>query len=371
MTDPRRGHYSKWVGVVMGMILPGAAHYLSGSRRAGILWLLGLAVSGVVCIMLMIPPGMAFYVSAIAILLARALFWLIMLIHSYRPVPRIDLSDWLMVGTIGIIVTFSARPLLTTVIHPFRIPSGAMSPTVMGTRKVPLSPETPRGRSLRHWLMTGEASAEILAPEAGVFEGPAPLPGPDGSYQYQVGNTVVGLPRCSPPVVPTGTVVKKGDVLWAGAEIAGDHVLVEKLSYRFGSPQRGDIVVVDMKDITGSEIFYIRRVAAIPGETVSISPPHLLVNNEPVSQPQIFAEISSRTNGHAGFMLAPKGLTNAILDDVSKTITLGDDEYFLLGDRTISCTDSRFWGAAPRKSIVGRVARVYWPFNRVNALDDN
>ena len=115
-----------------------------------------------------------------------------------------------------------------------------------------------------------------------------------------------------------------------GRAILGDHILVDKASERAHAPQRGDVIVYKTDGLPGSRpgSHYIQRVAGIPGETVSVDPP-----------------VSS-------------------LNDPAYTVTLGPDEYFLLGDNSRVSKDSRFFGPIKQTNIVGRAFLVYAPSDR-------
>lgn len=124
-----------------------------------------------------------------------------------------------------------------------------------------------------------------------------------------------------------------------------DKVLVDKLSYHFKDPERGDIILFKTK--TDSEQYYIKRIVALPGETVQIQNGILYIDG---------LEWKSGTN--------TEKMLNAGLAE--KEIVLGEDEYFVLGDNFNNSEDSRFASIGNIKygNIVGRA----WLF--VTTLDD-
>ena len=150
-----------------------------------------------------------------------------------------------------------------------------------------------------------------------------------------------------------------------GGAIPGDYVFVEKASKRAHAPLRGDIVVfrTDGLPLCPPKTVYVKRVIGLPGETVSIDPPYVLVDGKKVTEPAILKRIAKGESGHSGFRLAtyPSGILNKPKD----TITLGPDEYFVLGDNTANSKDSRYFGPIPRDSIIGRVLKIYWPPSRI------
>ena len=108
----------------------------------------------------------------------------------------------------------------------------------------------------------------------------------------------------------------------------------------------------------------MKRVVGLPGERVSIDPPHLLINGQKVSEPAILARIGSQADGYAGFQLPEASRRDTLLETVESEVVLGAEEYFVLGDNTTNSYDSRHWGPVPRENIIGRIT-----FDRVNALD--
>lgn len=133
-----------------------------------------------------------------------------------------------------------------------------------------------------------------------------------------------------------------------------NYLIVDKISYRFENPQRGDVIVLDLPQETSRAL--IKRVVGLPGETIEISgqsPSITIVNTE---HPEGFTltepYVSSENYGGATDM----------------KFTLGADQYFVLGDNRKVSADSRLWGILPRNDIVGRVFVRLYPLNELGFL---
>jgi signal peptidase I len=154
-----------------------------------------------------------------------------------------------------------------------------------------------------------------------------------------------------------------------GYRTRGDHIFVDKISYHFRKPERGEVIVfetTDIPDIPASSRgkFYIKRLVALGGDTVQVNPPYALVNGKILDGRPAFKRIYSRQNGYSGYIIPesyppPKYIRSR--DDVYQVPSEG---LFVLGDNSSSSLDGRFWGAVPSRSLVGRAFMVYWPFSR-------
>jgi signal peptidase I len=161
--------------------------------------------------------------------------------------------------------------------------------------------------------------------------------------------------------------VPDGAILWSGHITAGDHVFVNKVAWNFRRPRRGEIMVFDTNGIRGIQqnTHYIKRLAGKPRETVSIVPPYLLVDGVRVESPESIRRIAEKHEGYHGYQVAPPPTpSGAVLAHPGDRFTLGEGEYFALGDNTLNSKDGRYWGAVPQANLVGPASLIYWPLSR-------
>lgn len=145
-----------------------------------------------------------------------------------------------------------------------------------------------------------------------------------------------------------------------------DRVLVNKISYRIGDPQRGDVVVFDRTPDTDESLFgavlrnlaesiglktpeadLIKRVIGLPGETVEIRDSTVLIDGVAIDEPYL-SEITRTSRMDA--------------------LTIPEDEYFVMGDNRRRSLDSRSFGTVSRNEIVGKAFVIIWPTSRWGGL---
>lgn len=133
----------------------------------------------------------------------------------------------------------------------------------------------------------------------------------------------------------------------------GEYILTDKISYRFSKPQRGDVII--FQSPTDPDVDFIKRIIGLPGEKVKISDGKIIITNP---------------DHKDGFTLKEpyeiKGPTSGGKEVPQNTeITVGKDEYFVLGDNRIESFDSRSWGMLTKGKITGKAWLRYWPLNKL------
>jgi len=123
----------------------------------------------------------------------------------------------------------------------------------------------------------------------------------------------------------------------------GNFVLVNRLSYTLGEPQRGDIIVFHF-ELTRQDL--IKRVIGLPGDEVRIANGVVYVNGVALLEPYI-----------------------ATAPNYNGTWVVPSENFFVLGDNRNDSSDSHSWGTLPAEKIVGKAVLVYWPFERWSLLD--
>ncbi len=289
--------------------------------------------------------------------------------------PFAWLSENLEILVVAIAVAMAFRTYFT---QPFKIPTGSMQPSLYGITSVhqagPGLFDRPILKNLK-WLVTGDYYHEYRAKASGVMSEFYEDRWDPSIRHVRIGGVDHKLPvdalrdpsrRHEIGAFP-GQFVPRGTLLWSGIRRAGDHVFVDRVRWNFFPPRRGQVIVFSTADIPTLPpgMHYIKRLVGLPGETISIDPPNVLVDGVEVHRPASIERIASRSPGYAGYALADSRSTDpCVLRTPGDSITLADDQYLALGDNTLNSKDSRYWGGAPQPNLVGPAVFVYWPVTR-------
>lgn len=323
--------------------------------------------------------------------------------------PREKAQGWfeenVEVMFVAIVIALGLRAYY---LQPFRIPTGSMQPTLNGIvgQELP-SEEWPsfpqrmfesifKGRSYvkmvndrdRRIAPTPQGNPDIrdmqflhFFSRAQVYfldSPPLRLPAPTSP------SLDAGLRKAMQEALGNGGILRKGQVLLEGMVDSGDLVLVDKFSYHFRRPNRGEVFVFDtlgiqgIKDRSGPQgggSHYIKRLVGVPGDKLSIETPNLLVDGKIADEPGIRRVSEGGTpfeEGHRGYILARRngmGDTNRIylsepgqiLELEEKNARPGFEEYAAMGDNTGNSLDSRYWGTVKEYNLVGPALFSLWP----------
>lgn len=128
------------------------------------------------------------------------------------------------------------------------------------------------------------------------------------------------------------------------------YLLTDKVSYQTGNPQRGDVVVFHAPEAAGcprgTNCDFIKRVIGVPGDSLAVINEQIVINGQVLPEPYLGPGITSE----------PGEFTAG-----ERTVYLGENEYFMVGDNRPFSSDSRVWGPVGKENIVGRAFFRYLP----------
>ncbi len=312
-----------------------------------------------------------------------------------RPYPNQGIRENVEVLLVAIAVAMAIR---TFFLQPFKIPTGSMQPTLWGITSNPnfqnsgvaqdnLDPkpdfEIPSLlRRLGGFWASGVGYTHVVARGDGavreVERRPARFLIFDLKQRFWLGNdpkpyTVwfptdglfqrAGLVTAGGDLNPR--VFKKGEDIIKMRSVSGDHLFVDRMTYNFRRPQRGEIVVFETRHIQHINVpqdqFYIKRLVGLSDEKLRItrnrrlevngrelppSTPHFenLYGYHPTYTPnEYFGHVGIENFANEAEFVAPP------------------NHYVVMGDNTMSSLDSRYWGGVPREDFIGKAWFVYWP----------
>jgi signal peptidase I len=291
--------------------------------------------------------------------------------HYVKHLPAPKDAVWrenIEVILVAIVVAVGVRSFF---LQPFKIPTGSMQPTLNGIIGRPMTAPPPNIlRQIAEYVVLGRNYINVVAEEEDRIEQVIPKKiGFFLTFSRVIGAKSSYLVYASPDTlrqdfkVMPGAHYNKGDVIARGAIDTGDQVFVDKFSYNFVKPHRGDVFVFRTDKIFGipddpetGAPFFIKRLAGTPGDTLRIESPLLYVNGK-VAEGFGFGRVMSAKPPYRGY--APG---RDYLSDPTKTFVVPERSYFAMGDNSYNSYDSRWWGPVPEANLVGRGLFVYWPF---------
>lgn len=291
------------------------------------------------------------------------------LLSTHTPPPKDAVwRENVEVILVAIVVAVGIR---TYFLQPFKIPTGSMQPTLNGIIGHPMTTPAPNiFKQAFDYVVRGRDYVNVVARQEDTV---LSVTGHKFLFFFTLSRitcdhdtyTVYAPPEILQQdfkVFP-GKVYQAGEVIARGAVDTGDQVFVDKFSYNFIRPQRGDVFVFRTNDILGiredpeaGAPYYIKRLTGTPGDELRIESPKLYVNGAAAKNYGIRRVASAR----APYQGYSQG--QAFLATPERTYIVPSHGYFAMGDNSYNSYDSRYWGPVPERNIVGRGLFVYWPF---------
>jgi signal peptidase I len=264
-------------------------------------------------------------------------------------------------------------------LQPFKIPTGSMQPTLNGIIGYPADAPTPNvfkrvvdnalwGRNYIDVVseIDNNQVMDLKESKRFFFFTYTQIKTRQGQYNVRASRRTLEEYFDLRP----GKTYARGEPIVRGFIQTGDQVFVDKFSYHFRRPKRGEVFVFKTTGIPtdenrrfpgGPSQFYIKRLAGLPGDRLRIDPPDLYINGERARE-WTFERVMSQQDGYGGYTNGSRGFHAPILGQPHDVVELPPNSYFALGDNSNASSDSRYWGVIPGRNLVGRGFFVYWPF---------
>lgn len=136
-----------------------------------------------------------------------------------------------------------------------------------------------------------------------------------------------------------------------------DRVLVDRISWRFTEPKRGEVVVFNQP---GTGLVLIKRLIGMPGDVLSVADGSLFVNGRRQDEPYV-RQIDGMTS-------PTEPLANPEEWNLQRPYTVPAGSYFMMGDNRTDSADSREFGPVKREAMIGSAFARYWPISRIGGL---
>ena len=323
-------------------------------------------------------------------------------VHRWlKPYPNAGIRENVEVLLVATVVAIGIR---TFIAQPFKIPTGSMQPTLYGVTSEPDFQQHYRPyndfeipnrlkRFFTFWY-SGVGYDHIVAKREGKMEATEDTPkkfllfnlyqefrvgGEKYTVWWPTDNLLKRAGLLNAAGKPSQRTFKPGEDLIKMKSISGDYLFVDRITYNFRRPKRGEIIVFKTVNIPGMEQdpdlqnqigqFYIKRLVVLGGETVRIGDDrHLIIDGERLdSHTPGFEKVysfdpsvrprESQYSGHVNNRAGPAPR----FPDENKELKVPPRHYMGMGDNTVNSSDSRTWGWFPQENVIGRSWFVYWP----------
>jgi len=323
-----------------------------------------------------------------------------------KPYPNAAWRENVEVLLVALAVAMGIR---TFFLQPFKIPTGSMQPTLFGVTSANLmndpSARIPTGLTrVREWF-AGVSYLHKVASDEGTVER---VGQPFRILIFNLWQTlvvggktyIIWLPPDygsetleSRAGLQFGQTFHKGDDILKLRVNAGDHLFVDRLTYNFRPPKRGEITVFETKGIPEEsrmrfgipgDQFYIKRLVGLGGESLSLKPlyevsgipkiPGTVQVGQVATDGQLLPASTPHFESLYSFGAAPgaakvlqykpnhyygHALIGLLAPGQEYHVEPGD--FFVMGDNTMNSLDSRYWGGFPKEAVIGKSFFVYWP----------
>lgn len=157
-----------------------------------------------------------------------------------------------------------------------------------------------------------------------------------------------------------------------------DRIVVDKVSYHFLAPKRGDIILFKPTQAlkrAGFENAFLQRIIGIPGDFVEIKQDVVWINNQPLQEPYTMSgttdspSVETCRSNYVTMDAESRPIDPPIPIYLSQPQTIPPDHYLVLGDHRELSLDSRCWGLVKRSNIIGQATKRFFPFNRMGRLN--
>jgi signal peptidase I len=339
--------------------------------------------------------------------------------------PPSPWDGWRENVEVFVVAAIMALAIRTYFLQPFKIPTGSMEPTLLGIEPRPTTDLPPNPvYQVYDFLIHGRTYSRIITQQGGRVVSFKPgtmtiwfeytdvtLENDQGRQEtdriwirWSDVESKLGILASIDPAGYTHdpSVFKPGDVLANYVTQTGDQVLVDKVTYNFHPPNRGDVFIFKTAGIPGLEHEqgldqegsedFIKRCIGFAGDIIQVTPPMLYVtpsgesHADLVKGADIFAHQFTQTPAYPGGPPYPgyslvtwdtsRGIgsfctgttkdTNHPYDPFdaqnSQTYYVPEGCYWAMGDNSPNSKDSRYWGGVPKANLVGRGYFVFWPF---------